>query len=139
MRHLHFFDRRRADSDSFDTQPGASRRETFRFDQVLYSDDTILVTPALILCATGKWRRKEREIRIQDVGYVEMPQLGGNNNKRRRPWWCRWIMKRRLLHNLQVEILTYRGGWPTASHVLLCAENPGAAALAIENAKGIVY
>ena len=132
MRYL--FERRRQDTDSFSTQPGASRRETFRFDEVLYSDATILVTPSMLLCA-GKWRR-EREIRIQDVGYVKMPQLGG---KRRRPWWRRWAAQQRLLHNLQVEVFADRGGWPVASHVLLHAENPGAAALAIENAKGIVY
>lgn len=111
--------------------PGASRRETFAFDQVLYSDERIAVTPSVLVVVDSRrrWPLRESEYNIQDVGQVRMPQLASA-----RTWW----RPRRTLHNLRVEVHS-DGCVPAVSVVQVHAENPGAALLAIEKAKGIVY
>lgn len=107
---------------------GGTRRDTFRFDELLYDDVNIAVTPSVLIVRRTRrclcWNRtSEKEYSIQDIGKVSVGD-GVKTQYRQR-------FKTKLC-NMDLEVRK-------KANVLLFAQYPEAAAMAIENAKKIFY
>lgn len=111
---------------------GGTRRDTFRFDELLYDDVNIAVTPSVLIVRRTRqwlcfWRTSEKEYSIQDIGKVcvgdELIQLQQKSGAKRQP---------KQLCNMNLEVRKH-------ANVQLFAQYPVAAANAIENAKKIFY
>jgi len=112
---------------------GGTRRDTFRFDELLYDDVNIAVTPSVLIVRRTRrclcWvRRYEKEYLIQDIGKVEVGEHAPKQHRFRK----NNINSNTKLANINLEVRKH-------ANVLLFAQYPEAAAIAIENAKKIFY
>lgn len=104
----------------------ASLRETFRFDEELYADEKLLVTPSSLIVRQP--RKRKRNIRIDDVGFVLMPEL--------RFIRTRWWSSRKSPVNLTIEVYQERGD---VRNIHLLVKDPRTVVDAVERAKNIYY
>lgn len=110
-----------------------SRRETFSFAEVLYSDSRVEITPsALIVSAGGRFSRKY--IDVHSVRSIWRPVYGDAFASSRPTWWQRAALGRRRPHNLVIDVQdTHLSSLP------LTVAEPDAFERAISRAQAAVY
>lgn len=120
--------------------PSFRRRETFVFDDVLYRDKKVEVTPSLLTVVGGVLSR-QIEIDVEKIHGVWRPAQPDKQLPTKPPWWRRAAFrqhvlarapKRRQNYNLILDVRE-------EGRLSLCVERPDALASAICDAQMLVY
>lgn len=115
------------------------RRNTFHFDKVLYSDENVAVTPAVIIVRKFGFRTwgwlMEREYAIQHIGRIFLEEKVRFKGAKTYSWMPSWYNNRKNGTNLTIEIYTANGWMDLCINV----KQPAAVSLAVDKAKSMFY